>query len=64
MQSRRNLRKRNNRNNILLIVGGIIVVLVIVGGLVIHNNRVASEAKARKFATNHFNPNVSIYGVN
>ncbi|MFR4967234.1 L,D-transpeptidase family protein [Lactobacillus kalixensis] len=63
MQSRRNLRKRNNRNNILLIVGGIIVVLVIVGGLVIHNNRVASEAKARKFATNHFNPNVSIYGV-
>lgn len=63
MQSRKNLRKRNNRNNILLIIGGLIVVFLIIGGLVIHNNRVASEAKARKFATTHFNPNVTIYGV-
>lgn len=63
MQSRKNLRKRNNRNNLFLIIGGIIVVIAIICGVIIHNNHVASEAKARKFATTHFNPNVKIYGV-
>ena len=63
MESRKNLRKRTNRNNIYLIIAGIIIVLGVIFGIVIHNNRVASEAKARKFATSHFNPNVTIYGV-
>lgn len=63
MQSRKDLRKRNNRNNIILIIGGIIIVLAIIFGVVIHNNRGASEARERKFATTHFNPNVTIYGV-
>lgn len=63
MQSRKDLRKRNNRSNIILVIIGLIVVLGIVGGVVVHNNHVEAEAKARKFARNHFNPNVSIYGV-
>ncbi len=63
MQSRQNLRKRNNRNNLYLVIAGVIIVIAIIFGVVIHNNRVASEAKARKFATTHFNPNVKIYGV-
>lgn len=63
MQSRKDLRKRNNRNNLILVAIGAIVVLAVIFGVVIHNNHVASEAKARKFATSHFNPNVTIYGV-
>lgn len=64
MQSRSDLRKRNNRNNLYLIIGGIVIVLLIIFGVVLHNNHVANQAKARKFAVTHFNPNVTIYGVN
>lgn len=63
MQSRKDLRKRNNRNNLFLIIGGLIIVLAIICGVIVHNNHVASQAKARKFAVTHFNPNVTIYGV-
>ncbi len=63
MQSRKNLRKRNNRNNIYLVIIGLIIVIAIIVGVVIHNNRVTADQKARKFASTHFNPNVSIYGV-
>ena len=63
MQSRKDLRKRNKRNNLFLIIGGLIIVLAIICGVIVHNNHVASQAKARKFAVTHFNPNVTIYGV-
>lgn len=63
MQSRTEMRKRNNRNNLYLIIIGIIVVIAIICGFIIHNQRVAAERSQREYATTHFNPNVTIYGV-
>lgn len=63
MQSRTEMRKRNNRNNLYLIIIGIIVVIAIICGFVIHNQRVAAEHSQREYASTHFNPNVTIYGV-
>lgn len=63
MQSRTEMRKRNNRNNLYLIIIGIIVVIAIICGFVIHNQRVAAERSQREYASTHFNPNVTIYGV-
>lgn len=62
MQSRTEMRKRNNRNNLYLIIG-IIVVIAIICGFIIHNQRVAAERSQREYASTHFNPNVTIYGV-
>ena len=56
------MRKRNNRNNLYLIIG-IIVVIAIICGFIIHNQRVAAERSQREYASTHFNPNVTIYGV-
>lgn len=63
MQSRTEMKKRNNRNNLYLIIIGIIVVIAIICGFVIHNQRVAAERSQREYASTHFNPNVTIYGV-
>lgn len=63
MQSRTEMRKRNNRNNLYLIIIGIIVVIAIICGFIIHNQRVATERSQREYASTHFNPNVTIYGV-
>ena len=63
MQSRTEMRKRNNRNNLYLIIIGIIVVIAIICGFIIHNQRVAAERSQREYASTHFNPNVTIYGV-
>lgn len=63
MQSRTKMRKRNNRNNLYLIIIGIIVVIAIICGFIIHNQRVAAERSQREYASTHFNPNVTIYGV-
>ncbi|MCT7673449.1 MAG: L,D-transpeptidase/peptidoglycan binding protein [Lactobacillus crispatus] len=63
MQSRTEMRKRNNRNNLYLIIIGIIVVIAIICGFVIHNQRAAAERSQREYASTHFNPNVTIYGV-
>lgn len=63
MQSRTEMRKRNNRNNLYLIIIGIIVVIAIICGFTIHNQRVAAERSQREYASTHFNPNVTIYGV-
>ena len=63
MQSRIEMRKRNNRNNLYLIIIGIIVVIAIICGFFIHNQRVAAERSQREYASTHFNPNVTIYGV-
>lgn len=63
MQSRRELRKHNSRNNLYLIIIGVIIIIAIICGVFIHNKRVQAEQKQRTFATTHFNPNVTIYGV-
>lgn len=63
MQSRTEMRKQNNRNNLYLIIIGIIVVIAIICGFIIHNQRVAAERSQREYASTHFNPNVTIYGV-
>lgn len=63
MQSRTEMRKRNNRNNLYLIIIGIIVVIAIICGFIIHKQRVAAERSQREYASTHFNPNVTIYGV-
>ncbi len=63
MQSRTEMRKRNNRNNLYLIIIGIIVVIAIICGFIIHNQRVAAERSQREYASTHFNPNITIYGV-
>ena len=63
MQSRIEMRKRNNRNNLYLIIIGIIAVIAIICGFIIHNQRVAAERSQREYASTHFNPNVTIYGV-
>ncbi|MBI1700326.1 ErfK YbiS YcfS YnhG [Lactobacillus crispatus] len=63
MQSRTEMRKRNNRNNLYLIIIGIIIVIAIICGFIIHNQRVAAERSQREYASTHFNPNVTIYGV-
>ncbi|MBA2916062.1 L,D-transpeptidase family protein [Lactobacillus crispatus] len=63
MQSRTEMRKRNNRNNLYLIIIGIIVVIAIICGFIIHNQGVAAERGQREYASTHFNPNVTIYGV-
>ena len=63
MQSRIEMRKRNNRNNLYLIIIGIIAVIAIICGFFIHNQRVAAERSQREYASTHFNPNVTIYGV-
>ncbi|MCT6890941.1 MAG: L,D-transpeptidase/peptidoglycan binding protein [Lactobacillus sp.] len=63
MQSKRNLKKYNNRNNLLLIIIGIVLILAVVFGVVLYNNHVEAQKQAKAFATNHFNPNVNIYGV-
>lgn len=57
------MRKRNNRNNLYLIIIGIIAVIAIICGFFIHNQRVAAERSQREYASTHFNPNVTIYGV-
>ena len=63
MQSRKELRKHNNRNNLYLIIAGIIIIAAVIGGVVFHNQKVAGEERERTFASTHFNPNVTIYGV-
>lgn len=63
MQSRKELRKHNNRNDLYLVIIGIIIIVAIICGVVIHNKKVASEQRERTFASTHFNPNVTIYGV-
>ena len=63
MQSRTEMRKRNNRNNLYLIIIGIIAVIAIICRFFIHNQRVAAERSQREYASTHFNPNVTIYGV-
>lgn len=63
MQSKRDLKKYNNRNNLYLIIVGIILILALIFGVVSYNNHVAAQKQAREFATTHFNPNVTIYGV-
>lgn len=63
MQSRIEMRKRNNRNNLYLIIIGIIAVIAIICGFFIHNQRVTAERSQREYASTHFNPNVTIYGV-
>ncbi|WEV37134.1 L,D-transpeptidase family protein [Lactobacillus sp. ESL0677] len=63
MQSRKNLKRYNHRNNLYLIIVGIILILGVIFGVVLYNNHVASQKRAREFAVNHFNPNVTIYGV-
>lgn len=63
MQSRRELRKRNNHNSLYWIIAGVVVIIAIIACVFIYNRRVASEQKERTFATTHFNPNVTIYGI-
>lgn len=63
MQSRTELRKHNNRNNLYLIIIGVIVIIAIIGGVIFYNKKVESEQRERAFASTHFNPNVTIYGV-
>lgn len=63
MQTRENLRKRNNRHNLYLLITGLVVIIGVIIGIIVHNNQAAADAKAREFATTHFNPRVSIYGV-
>lgn len=63
MQSRKELRKHNNRNNLYLVIIGIIIIVAIICGVVIHNKKVAGEQRERTYASTHFNPNVTIYGV-
>lgn len=63
MQSRRELRQHNNRNNLYLIIIGVIIVIAIICGAFFYNQKLASEKRERDFASTHFNPNVSIYGV-
>lgn len=63
MDSRQNLKQKNKRNNLYLIIGAIVIVIAIIAGFMIHSEHVKGEARARNFATSHFNPNVTIYGV-
>lgn len=63
MQSKKDLKRHNNRNNLYLIIVGIILILALIFGVVLYNNHVAVQKQAREFATTHFNPNVTIYGV-
>ncbi|MCT0191900.1 murein L,D-transpeptidase [Lactobacillus helveticus] len=63
MQSRTELRKHNNRNNLYLIIIGVIIIIAIIGGVFFHNKKVEAEQRERTFASTHFNPNVTIYGV-
>lgn len=63
MDSRQDLKRKNKRNNLYLIIGAIVIVIAIIAGFMIHSEHVKGEARARNFATSHFNPNVTIYGV-
>lgn len=63
MQSRKDLRKYNSRNNLYLVIIGVIIIIAIIGGAFFYNQKIANEKRQRSFATTHFNPNVSIYGV-
>ncbi|WEV38811.1 L,D-transpeptidase family protein [Lactobacillus sp. ESL0680] len=63
MQSRKDLKRYNHRNNLYLVIAGVILILAVIFGVVLYNNHVASEKRAREFAVDHFNPNVTIYGV-
>lgn len=63
MQSRTELRKHNNRNNLYLIIIGVIIIIAIIGGVFFHNKKVEAEKHERTFASTHFNPNVTIYGL-
>lgn len=63
MQSRKDLRKHNSRNNLYLVIIGVIIIIAIIGGAFFYNQKIANEKRQRSFATTHFNPNVSIYGV-
>lgn len=63
MDSRQDLKQKNKRNNLYLIIGAIVIVIAIVAGFLVHSEHVKGEARARTFATSHFNPNVTIYGV-
>lgn len=63
MPTRKNMRKRTRRRNISLAILGLIIVMAIIGGVIIHNQQVVAQNKARIFARTHFNPQVQIYGV-
>lgn len=63
MDSRQDLKQKNKRNNLYLIIGAVVIVIAIIAGFMIHSEHVKGEARARNFATSHFNPNVTIYGV-
>lgn len=63
MNSRMELRKKNNRSTWYIVIGCVILVVLAAFFIISNNNRKAAESKAAKFATTHFNKNVSIYGV-
>lgn len=64
MQSREDLRKHNSRNNLYLIIIGIVLILAVILGVVLYNRHIETQKEAKAFAVDHFNPNVTIYGVN
>ncbi|MEB3363622.1 hypothetical protein SDC49_07380 [Lactobacillus sp. R2/2] len=63
MQSKRNLKNTITAITCFLIIIGIVLILAVVFGVVSYNNHVEAQKQAKAFATNHFNPNVNIYGV-
>lgn len=63
MQSRKELKKHSKRNNLYLISITIIIIAAIIGGVMFHNQKVISERREQTFASTHFNPNVTIYGI-
>lgn len=63
MKKREDLRKKNKRSNLYLLIAGVVLIIALVVGLVVHNQHVASNNRARVFAKSHFNPNVTIDGV-
>lgn len=63
MNSRMELRKKNNRSIWYIVIGCVVLVVLAAFFIISNNNRKAAESKAAKFATTHFNKNVSIYGV-
>ncbi|MDF7639706.1 L,D-transpeptidase family protein [Lactobacillus sp. ESL0791] len=63
MHAKQKLRKQNKRYTLYLIIGGIILILALILGFFLSNHNAAEQKKTEQFATNHFNPNVTIYGV-